>query len=85
MFYLIQKKTTTVEQAVIAYSRTDAYAEFAEKAKGILNASHAGRPCCFIAGYFFHSNEQLPATKSVLTIVDGKMIFNRLKNNDNFD
>jgi len=40
---------------------------------------------CFFSCNIFYSFTAMPSMHSVLTIVDGKMIFNRLKNNDNFD
>jgi predicted amidohydrolase YtcJ len=63
------------EQAVIAYTRTNAFAEFMEKEK-----EHWRKECWQTLRYYHRiiftiPTEQLPGTTSVLTIVDGKIVY----------
>ena len=63
----------TMEQAVIAYTRTNAWAEFAEKTKGILMPGMLADLTVLSRDIFTIPAAQLPATKSVLTMVDGQI------------
>lgn len=63
------------EQAVIAYTRTSAYAEFAEREKGSLEAGKLADLAVLSQDIFTVSLEQLPSTRSVLTLVGGKVVY----------
>lgn len=65
----------TVEEAVIAYTKTNAYAEFAEKEKGTLMPGMLADLTVLSQDIFTIPKEQLPAIKSVLTMVDGKIVY----------
>ena len=69
------KENTTVEKAVIAYTKTNAYAEFTEKEKGTLMPGMVADLVVLSQDIFSIPKEQLPATKSVLTIIDGKVVY----------
>jgi predicted amidohydrolase YtcJ len=63
------------EQAVIAYTRTAAYAEFAEKEKGSLAPGKLADLAVLSQDIFTVPSDDLPKTVSVMTIVGGKMIY----------
>jgi predicted amidohydrolase YtcJ len=63
------------EQAVIAYTRTSAYAEFAEREKGSLEAGKLADLAVLSQDIFTVSLEQLRSTRSVLTMVGGKVVY----------
>jgi len=65
----------TREQAVIAYTLTSAYAEFAEKDKGSLEAGKLADLAVLSQNIFQVPAAKLPKTESVLTIVGGKIVF----------
>lgn len=65
----------TREQAVIAYTRTNAFAEFKEKEKGTLTKGMLADLAVLSEDIFSVPTEQLPAIQSVLTIVDGKIVY----------
>jgi predicted amidohydrolase YtcJ len=65
----------TREQAVMAYTIGGAYAEFLEVKKGSLTGGKIADLAMLSQDIFTISNEQLPATKSVLTIIDGKIVY----------
>ena len=69
------KENLTVEQAVIAYTKTNAYAEFAEKTKGTLTKGMLADLAVLSQDIFTIHKQQLPATQSVLTIIDGKVVY----------
>ena len=62
----------TREQAVVAYTLTSAYAEFAEKDKGSLEPGKLADLAVLSQDIFTVPAEALPATESVLTMVGGK-------------
>ena len=66
----------TREQAVIAYTRTSAYAEFAEKDKGTLESGKLADLVVLSQDIFQVAMADLPKTESVLTLVGGKIVFN---------
>ena len=68
-------ENTTVEKAVIAYTKTNAYAEFTEKEKGTLMPGMVADLVVLSQDIFSTPKEQLPATKSVLTMIDGKIVY----------
>ena len=63
------------EEAVIAYTRTAAYAEFAEKEKGSLAPGKLADLAVLSQDIFTVPSDNLPETVSVMTIVGGKMIY----------
>ena len=63
------------EQAVIAYTKGSAYAEFAEKYKGTLMPGMLADLAVLSQDIFLIPTQELPATKSVLTIVNGKIVY----------
>jgi predicted amidohydrolase YtcJ len=65
----------TREQAVTAYTLTSAYAEFAEKDKGSLEAGKLADLAVLSQNIFQVPAAELPKTESVLTIVGGKIVF----------
>lgn len=66
----------TREQAVIAYTATSAYAEFAEKDKGSLEPGRLADLAVLSQDIFTVPAPDLPKTTSVLTLVGGKVVFN---------
>ena len=65
----------TREQAVTAYTLTSAYAEFAEKEKGSLEAGKLADLAVLSQNIFQVPTPDLPKTESVLTLVGGKIVF----------
>ena len=63
------------EQAVIAYTKGSAYAEFAEKTKGTLSKGMFADLAVLSQDIFTIPTQQLPATISVLTMVGGKIVY----------
>ena len=66
------------EQAVIAYTRTNAYAEFAEKQKGTLMPGMLADLAVLSKDIFTIPTQQLPSVKSVLTMIDGKIVYQQV-------
>jgi predicted amidohydrolase YtcJ len=60
---------------VIAYTRTNAYAEFKEKEKGTLTKGMLADLAVLSQDIFTIPAKQLPATQSVLTIIDGQIVY----------
>jgi predicted amidohydrolase YtcJ len=65
----------TREQAVIAYTLTSAYAEFAEKDKGSLESGKLADLAVLSQDIFTVEASNLPRTESVLTMVGGKIVY----------
>lgn len=65
----------TREQAVIAYTLTSAFAEFAEKDKGSLEPGKLADLAVLSQDIFTTNASDLPKTESVLTIVGGKIVY----------
>ena len=65
----------TREQAVIAYTKNNAYAEFKEKEKGTLMSGMLADLVVLSQDIFTIPAGQLPATKSILTMIDGKIAY----------
>ncbi len=63
------------EQAVIAYTRTGAYAEFAEHDKGMLAPGQYADLVVLSQDIFTVPIPQLPATRALLTLVGGKVAY----------
>ena len=68
------KENLNVEQAVIAYTKTNAYAEFAEQTKGTLKKGMLADLAVLSQDIFTIPASQLPATFSILTIMNGKIV-----------
>jgi predicted amidohydrolase YtcJ len=71
------KEAITREQALIAFTRTAAYSEFAEDRLGALEPGKQADLAVLSQDIFKVSNEDLPKTESVLTIVGGKIAYAR--------
>lgn len=65
----------TREQAVIAYTATSAYAEFAEKDKGTIEPGKLADLAVLSRDIFTVPAGELPKTVSVLTMVGGKVVY----------
>ncbi len=63
------------EQAVIAYTKTAAYAEFADDYKGTLTPGKLADFAVLSQDIFTIPSQQLPSTTSVLTMIDGKIVY----------
>jgi len=63
------------EQAVIAYTATSAYAEFAEKDKGTLEPGKLADLAVLSQDIFTVPLPDLPKTESILTLVGGKVVY----------
>lgn len=68
----------TREQAVTAYTRGSAYAEMAEREKGTLAPGMLADVAVLSQDVFTVPPPQLPTTRSVLTIVGGRIVFDEL-------
>lgn len=69
------KEAITREQAVVAYTLTSAYAEFAEKEKGSLEPGKLADLVVLSQDIFKVPVGDLTKTESVLTIVGGKIVY----------
>jgi predicted amidohydrolase YtcJ len=63
------------EQAVIAYTRTAAYAEFAEKETGTLEPGEFADLAVLSQDIFKVPPQDIPKTESLLTFVGGKLAY----------
>lgn len=72
------KENLTREQAVIAYTKTNAYAEFKEKEKGTLMPGMLADLAVLSQDIFTLPSQQLPAAKSVLTMIDGRIVYEQI-------
>jgi predicted amidohydrolase YtcJ len=64
----------TREQAVIAYTKTSAYAEFTEKDKGSIAVGKLADLAVLSQDIFTVPPPELPKTRAVLTLVGGKIV-----------
>ncbi len=69
------QEAITREQAVVAYTLTAAYAEFAEKEKGSLESGKLADLAVLSQDIFKVPAEELPKTESVMTLVGGKIAY----------
>jgi predicted amidohydrolase YtcJ len=69
------EEALTREEAVIAYTKTSAYAEFTEKYKGTLTIGMVADLAVLSQDIFTVPLQQLPGTKSVLTMVNGNISY----------
>jgi predicted amidohydrolase YtcJ len=65
----------TREQAVIAFTKTNAYAEFKEKEKGTLSKGMVADLAVLSHDIFTIPSQELPSTTSLLTIVNGTIVY----------
>jgi predicted amidohydrolase YtcJ len=70
----VPSEALTREQAVIAYTRTAAYAAFAERERGMLAPGMLADLAVLSQDLFTVAPEQLPATRSVLTMLGGVIV-----------
>lgn len=68
-------EAVTREQAVIAYTKGSAYAEFKEGEKGMLKAGMLADLAVLSQDIFTVPQQELPRTGSVLTIIGGRIMF----------
>jgi predicted amidohydrolase YtcJ len=80
MFAVIQRarpsEALTVEQAVEAYTRGSAYAEFQEQEKGTIAPGKLADLAVLSWDILTVPVNALPVTKSVLTLVGGEIVYN---------
>lgn len=69
------RENLTREQTVIAYTKTNAYAEFEESNKGMLKAGMLADLTVLSHDAFSVPTPQLPGIASVLTIIDGEIVY----------
>jgi predicted amidohydrolase YtcJ len=67
----------SIEQAVIAYTKTSAYAQFEEKQKGTLVSGKLADLTVLSQDIFSIIPQQLPKTYSLMTLVDGKIVYKK--------
>jgi predicted amidohydrolase YtcJ len=65
----------TIEQAVTAYTRGSAYAEFEEERKGTLSVGRVADLAVLSQDIFHVPPPAIPATTSVLTMVNGNVVW----------
>jgi predicted amidohydrolase YtcJ len=65
----------TREQAVLAYTLTSAFAEFAEKDKGKLQPGKLADLAVLSQDIFTVPMRELPKTRSVMTMVGGRIVY----------
>jgi predicted amidohydrolase YtcJ len=69
------EENLTREEAVIAYTFGNAYAEFAEHKKGTLTKGKLADLTVLSQDIFSVHAKDLTSTRSILTIVDGKIVY----------
>lgn len=70
----VPSEALTREQAVIAYTRTAAFAAFAEKERGMIAPGMLADLAVLSQDLFTVTPDQLPATMSVLTMLGGQIV-----------
>jgi predicted amidohydrolase YtcJ len=71
----------TREEAVIAYTKNNAYAEFTDNIKGTLTKGKVADLAVLSQNIFTVTVNKLPETKSLLTMVGGKIIYSNKEMN----
>jgi predicted amidohydrolase YtcJ len=71
------KEAITLEEAVIAYTYGSAYAEFKEKEKGTLASGMLADLAVLSQNIFEISPDKLPGTESILTLLGGKIVYDK--------
>jgi hypothetical protein len=69
------EENLTREEAVIAYTYTNAFAEFAENQKGMLAPGMLADLTVLSQDIFTIPTPELPATKSMMTMINGKIVY----------
>ena len=69
----------TMQQAVTAFTKTNAYAEFKEKEKGMLIKGMLADLAVLSQDIFTIPSVKVAETKSVLTMIDGKIVYERFQ------
>lgn len=67
----------TLEEALIAYTAGSAFAEFKENEKGTLARGQLADLAVLSNDIFEIPRDQLPATESILTFLDGQIVFDK--------
>jgi hypothetical protein len=65
----------TLEECILGYTRDAAYAEFKENEKGQIKAGYLADMVLFSHDLFALKSEDIMTAKAVMTIVDGKVVF----------
>ena len=71
------REALTLEEALIAYTAGSAFAEFMESEKGTIAPGQLADLAVLSQDIFEIPREQLPATQSILTFLDGKIVFDK--------
>lgn len=67
---------------MIAYTKNNAYAEFKEKEKGTIMPGMVADLAMLSQDIFTILTHQLPATNSVLIMIDGKIVYENKREDD---
>jgi predicted amidohydrolase YtcJ len=70
----------TVPQAIVAFTKTNAFAEFKEKQKGTLSKGMLADLAVLSQDIFTIPPMQLMGTRSVLTMIDGQIVYEEKRN-----
>ena len=70
-------EATTREQTLVAYTHGSAYAEFAEREKGTIAPGMLADLAVLSQDIFKVPMPELPNTESLLTIVDGRLAYEK--------
>jgi predicted amidohydrolase YtcJ len=73
----IPEQKISVEEAIKGYTMNAAYAEFSEKEKGSIEAGKLADLVVLDRSLFKIKPEDIRSTQVLMTIVDGKIIFDR--------
>ena len=73
--YSLPDERITVEQAVAAYTKTGAYANFSEKRTGTLEVGKFADLAVLSQDIFTAPHETIGGTHVVMTMVGGKVVF----------
>jgi predicted amidohydrolase YtcJ len=65
----------TLEECIIGYTRDAAYVEFMENEKGQLKAGYLADLVLFSHDLFEVQPEEIMSAKAVLTMIDGRIVF----------
>jgi predicted amidohydrolase YtcJ len=71
------REALTLEEALIAYTAGSAFAEFMESEKGTIAPGQLADLAVLSQDIFEIPREQLPGTESILTVLDGKIVFDK--------
>jgi hypothetical protein len=71
------REALTLEDALIAYTAGSAFAEFKEREKGMIVSNQLADLAVLSQDIFEIPREQLPATESILTFLDGQIVFDK--------